>query len=1219
MRLSCIKLAGFKSFADSTTFQLPGQLVGVVGPNGCGKSNIMDAVRWVLGESRASELRGESMQDVIFNGTNTRKPASRASVELVFDNPDHRGGGQWQQFTEIAVKRTLTRDGTSSYLINNQIVRRKDVHDVFLGTGLGPRAYAIIGQGTINRIIESRPEELRLFLEEAAGVSKYKERRRETEIRLVDTRDNLIRVDDILQELTLQLEKLEQQAAIAQRYNALQAEVTEKKTALWCLQWQDAQKDFDRLHLMHLTAGNALEEKRTQLTQFETQAESLRQHHVTTNSEVHQAQASVYKARAEVSRLEADLRFTQEQIRQHQTRLQNLQIQNLQWQERQNTALQDLESLLAKNNQTEEEQEQLQAQLEQEIEQFSPMEDHLYNLKRTLAEHQQATRQFEQQQQINQLQLRHVQTQSDQAQQQLQKIQHAKTQAQIANDIAWREGMDTDSLNTIDLSTAIEITGEKLTHWQQQQSDNQLQRHALGVQLTQAGEHTQTMHNELNSHTQLQTQLSARLQTLEHVQTQLQTNQPLQPWLQEKNLLNTKPLWQHIQIESGWEMALEVALGQRLFALLVDESQLLDAVQYPPASKLSIYDNHIENEQKNTDTSGKKVPTTNCGLPHLLSKVRHVHIAQQQVLHTSLQHVYCVDSLVQALQFRKKLQIHEIIYTAAGHAVTKTGVDFYARDEDDTARVGLLARAQEIDALKKETKVQDLIAQQKKHQSRTAAQGHDELRQRMQILQDAQNYAQKEEQKVQLQHQKLLQSQQQQQQQQTQWEIDQVELMVQMQHTSVQKEELEDQILVSDEQLQESQAAQQNSQHNLEQHTQRVDGIQKNIRQIERKLQEAEFSHQNLAEQHKQLTKYIASSSQQQVQFDQETQTLEQALNALLSTLDEYKCENKNTDASTAVPSLQFALQQQVDAEHVLLEKNQKLNDLAQQLRDIEQHRIDCNAKLEPLRQQLVDLALRQQAAELSATQYANQLQKQDNPIHKPQMLEILLTLQEKGATKPSTLQQEIDRSQREMTQFGAVNLVAVDELHLAQQRQSFLHDQVQDLQQAIGTLDNAIAKIDAETRDLLRNTFDAVNTHFGSMFPLLFGGGNAKLVMTGEEILNTGVQVVAQPPGKKNQSIQLLSGGEKALTAIALVFAIFKLNPAPFCLLDEVDAPLDDSNTERYAQLVQKMSTETQFLFISHNKIAMQMAQQLIGVTMQEQGVSRVVTVDIASALQSA
>ena len=386
MRLNSIKLSGFKSFAEPTNFLLPGQLVGVVGPNGCGKSNIMDAVRWVLGESKASELRGESMQDVIFNGTTTRKPASRASVELVFDNDDHRAGGQWNQFTEIAVKRVLTRDGNSSYFINNQPVRRRDVQDVFLGTGLGPRAYAIIGQGTISRIIESKPEELRLFLEEAAGVSKYKERRRETENRLSDTRENLTRVQDILRELNANLDKLEKQAEVAQKYHALNESVTLKQQQQWFLKRAEAQADQNRIHTESQVAVNALESRTADLRHVEAELEAVRQAHYAAGDQVNQAQGRLYEASAEVGRLETEIRFVVESRQRVALRLQTLQEQDTQWATRSQDAQTELGQLTDLEQLGSEKTALLAAQVEEQAQALPELEDALRLAQRMSAE-----------------------------------------------------------------------------------------------------------------------------------------------------------------------------------------------------------------------------------------------------------------------------------------------------------------------------------------------------------------------------------------------------------------------------------------------------------------------------------------------------------------------------------------------------------------------------------------------------------------------------------------------------------------------------------------------------------------------------------------------------------------------------------------------------------------------------------------------------------------
>ncbi|HQY39247.1 MAG TPA: AAA family ATPase, partial [Giesbergeria sp.] len=400
MRLNSIKLSGFKSFAEPTNFLLPGQLVGVVGPNGCGKSNIMDAVRWVLGESKASELRGESMQDVIFNGTNTRKPASRSSVELIFDNADHRAGGQWNQYGEIAVKRVLTRDGSSSYYINNQPVRRRDVQDVFLGTGLGPRAYAIIGQGTISRIIESRPEELRLFLEEAAGVSKYKERRRETENRLHDTRENLTRVEDILRELNANLEKLEKQAEVAARYNLLQGDATLKQHQQWFLKRADAEADQEKVRMDGLQAVNDLEARMADLRHVESELETIRQAHYAAGDQVNQAQGKLYEATAEVGRLEAEIRYVVEGRQRVEQRLVQLAEQIAQWQARREEADAELERLAGAGVDAEEKAELLAAQVEEQAMRLPDLEDALRQSQNHANEQRSAVVQVQQQIQV---------------------------------------------------------------------------------------------------------------------------------------------------------------------------------------------------------------------------------------------------------------------------------------------------------------------------------------------------------------------------------------------------------------------------------------------------------------------------------------------------------------------------------------------------------------------------------------------------------------------------------------------------------------------------------------------------------------------------------------------------------------------------------------------------------------------------------------------------
>uniref|UniRef100_UPI002622B583 chromosome segregation SMC family protein n=1 Tax=Ramlibacter sp. TaxID=1917967 RepID=UPI002622B583 len=572
MRLTSIKLSGFKSFADPTNFMLPGQLVGVVGPNGCGKSNIMDAVRWVLGESRASELRGESMQDVIFNGTNTRKPASRSSVELVFDNADHRAGGQWAQFVEIAVKRVLTRDGTSSYYINNQPVRRRDVQDVFLGTGLGPRAYAIIGQGTISRIIDSKPEELRLFLEEAAGVSKYKERRRETENRLSDTRENLTRVEDILRELNANLDKLEKQAEVAARYQQLQGDATLKQQQLWFLRRAEAEVDQGRIKQDADKAVNELESRIADLRRVESDLETIRQAHYAAGDQVNQAQGALYEASAEVGRLEAEIRFVVEGRQRVEQRLQQLKEQTEQWATRRDDAAGEVETLAEQGLAAEEQAMLLAAQVEDQAQQLPDLEEALRQAQARATEQRASVAQVQQQIQVLAADQRNIEEQSNQL---------SLRRERLVADRSALAAPDEQRLTLLQ---------QQLAAAQEAAQAAEARLHELQEQVPALDESRRGKQQSLNEQTSRQADLSARLDALKALQEKVQTDGKLRPWLQRHGLDHLQGLWSKIHIEQGWENALEAALRERLASLEVSRLDMVRAFagDAPPA-KLSFH------------------------------------------------------------------------------------------------------------------------------------------------------------------------------------------------------------------------------------------------------------------------------------------------------------------------------------------------------------------------------------------------------------------------------------------------------------------------------------------------------------------------------------------------------------------------------------------------------------------------------------------------------
>lgn len=1168
MRLTSIKLSGFKSFAEPTNFMLPGQLVGVVGPNGCGKSNIMDAVRWVLGESKASELRGESMQDVIFNGTTTRKPASRSSVELIFDNADHRAGGQWSQFAEIAVKRVLTRDGTSSYYINNQPVRRRDVQDVFLGTGLGPRAYAIIGQGTISRIIESKPEELRLFLEEAAGVSKYKERRRETENRLHDTRENLTRVEDILRELNANLEKLEKQAEVAARYNALQADVTLKQHQLWFLKRAEAEADQVRIKADADKAVVDLESRVADLRRIESELETIRQAHYAAGDQVNQAQGQLYEASAEVGRLEAEIRFVVEGRQRVEQRLLQLKEQTAQWATRKEEAEAETENLAAQTMEAEERATLLAAQVEEQGMQLPDLEEAVRQAQSKSSEQRGAVSQVQQQIQVLAADQRNIEEQSRQLNQRRERL--------VA---------DRNALAAPDEARLTNLQAQ-LTAAQEAAETADARLHELQEQVPQMDEDRRAKQQDVNTQGARQADLSARMEALKALQEKVRTDGKLQPWLAKHGLGGLQGLWSRIHVEQGWENALEAALRERLNSLEVSRLDMVRAfASDAPPAKLAFY--HLP---------AAGVPEAAGALPRLADLLRLNDAGQKALLSDWLHGCYTAASLEEALAAREKLQAGEAIYVKSGHAVTAHSVSFYAQDSE---QAGMLARQQEIENLEKQLRAQALISEESRSALVRAEAAYTDASQRLTTARREAAETQSRAHELQVESMRLTQLAEQTRARSEQIAGDLAEVDALLEDLQERRVAAEARFEELDMQLADSQERHAQLDERVIEAERKLAEAREQHRSLERQAQEAQFAQRALEARRGELQRAIETATQQTTSIAAEEERAQAELARL-------------TDAA-AQAGLQSALELKSEREQVLGAKRSEYDDLTAKLRASDERRLQLERELDPLRQRITDLQLKEQAARLGLEQYTQLLaDAQAN-------LEAVARSIQDGNVRLSGMQSEIDRLHREIAALGAVNLAALEELSTARERKQFLDAQSKDLIEAMTTLEDAIRKIDAETRDLLGSTFNTVNEHFGRMFPELFGGGNAKLMMTGEEILDSGVQVMAQPPGKKNQTIHLLSGGEKALTAIALVFAIFQLNPAPFCLLDEVDAPLDDANTERYAKLVSSMSKETQFLFISHNKIAMEMAEQLIGVTMQEQGVSRIVAVDMESAVSMA
>ena len=1171
MRLSSIKLSGFKSFVDPTNFQVPGQLVGVVGPNGCGKSNIIDAVRWVLGESKASELRGESMQDVIFNGSTYRKPSGRASVELVFDNSDGKAAGQWGQYAEIAVKRTLTRDGTSTYYINGQPVRRRDIQDIFLGTGLGPRAYAIIGQGMISRIIESRPEELRVFLEEAAGVSKYKERRRETENRLSDTRENLLRVEDILRELNANLEKLEAQAMVAKRFHQLQADQEEKQKLLWLLRKNEATNEQLRWFREMEQAQLELEAQTAKLRSVELDLEHLRQAHFATGDRLHTAQGALYQTNSEIGSLEAQIKFVVESRTRLQNQLGTLTAQRDQW--------------LAQRQEYQEQLEEAEFTLEELGARAEAVQMAVEAHGERVPELETAWRELSGRSNESRARIMGVQQRIELA------SAHQRNAAGILTSLASRRERLQQERNGLNLPDSATLDNLRM-----QLEEKQLALEEQTMLLEEAGARQEAVAAErreaqaqVQRESSASAQLDARLAALRQMQDRVQTQGKVQPWLEKHELGGLPRLWQKLDVEEGWETALEAVLRERAGALEMSNLDWANGFfgDAPPA-RLALYSPALASGAPSAPSAPADAP----GLKPFASLLRLNDPGVRGVLDDWLHHVYVAQDAAEALGARARLPQGGSFVTRQGHLITRSSVRFHAPDAEQD---GMLARQHDIENTAKQLRAQALLADEARSRATRADAAASELERRLQDGRQRSGQFQREVHALQIEVLKQSEVEARFNQRSGQIAADLLEIAAQEAEQRQAAAEAEQEFEQLDMELAELQGAHEDGQTTLMDKEQALADARQKLRDLERGAQEAQFAERSQRSKIDELRRNIATASSQAEQVG--------------ASLGAGRLELEALEAGTAHEGLQELLDRRSTQERALSDARHELDQVALQLRQAEEARMGNERSLQPQRDRITEMQLKEQAARLNQEQFAEALASTGAD-------EALLGEKLDPELKPQYLQGEVTRLTNAIAALGAVNLAAVDELAQATERKRYLDSQNQDLQEAIATLEDAISRIDRETRDLLQDTFDRVNTHFSELFPILFGGGNAKLVMTGDEILDSGVQVMAQPPGKKNATIHLLSGGEKALTATALVFSMFRLNPAPFCLLDEVDAPLDDANTERFCRMVKRMSEHTQFLFISHNKIAMEMANQLIGVTMQEQGVSRIVAVDMESAL---
>lgn len=1165
MRLSKIKLAGFKSFVDPTTINFSSNLTAIVGPNGCGKSNTIDAVRWVMGESSAKHLRGEAMADVIFNGSSARKPVGKASVELVFDNTEGKLGGQYASFNEMAIRREVTREGASNYFINNTKCRRRDVTDIFLGTGLGPRSYAIIEQGTISRLIEAKPEELRVFLEEAAGISKYKERRRETENRIRHTRDNLDRLDDVRSELEQQLNRLQRQAKTAEKYRELKQDERAARANVLALRLRAINAEISTRANALGEAENAAEAALANQRKLETQLETQRQNQSTANDTLNTVQARYYSVGGEIARLEQHL--------QHHRDLKQRQTDAL---EHAKTQLDTLKNQQNNDQARLNQHEQTLAALEPQITAISTQEKTLsdnvqaaetalQNWQKQWEEHTQKATAPRQQAEVERTKINHLEREFQRRQQRENKLKQELNQltnnTQNTPDIAALETALTQA------STACETAEQALA------------KHKTTLQHTR--EQERNVNTQLNTTRGQLQKLNGRLASLEALQQAAlhRTNNTTANWLKNQTLTNAPRLAEQLQVNPGWETAVEAVLGHYLDAVCVENLDTLNqALSTLDKAQLSL----VEPLRAPAEV------TTN-------SLLAQLNQAEKFPFAGLLAPIKTADDLSAALSARQQLAAYELIVTRNG---TLVGPNWLRLPRDDNAQAGVLAREQEIRSL---TKERDALQQQVQSQQTE----HDQLREQAQKLE-----REREQQQNQLNQAHRTQNDTRSRLQSAQTRLEQTEKR--QAELTQELTEVVQRISTDDDELKAARgrletAMQQMAEFEDQRKAQLAEKneLQQQLNQARNTYREARDNlHRLTLQRETQRTAMsgIEAHLQRTITQQQELQNQYKTLSATV------------TDADEPIEAAQKQLKDQLEQQHVveieLTAAREAVADVDGQLRTFSQQRQHIEQQVEQCRKAVEAHKLAQQEHQVRRQTLHEQLVEAGQA---PEELLVALTDNDNITEWEARLNQLEARIQR----LGAINLAAIDECRQQEERKTYLDAQHADLSEALATLENAIGKIDRETRSRFKETFEKVNAGFQTMFPRLFGGGYASLELTSDDLLATGVHVMARPPGKRNTSIHLLSGGEKALTAVALVFAIFELNPAPFCMLDEVDAPLDDANVGRFSKMVAAMSEHVQFIFITHNKITMETASQLSGVTMQEAGVSRLVAVDIDEALQ--
>ena len=1163
MRLKSIKLAGFKSFVDPTTTNFPENLTAVVGPNGCGKSNIIDAVRWVMGESSAKHLRGESMADVIFNGSNARKPVAQASIELIFDNSDATVTGEYGKFNEISVKRQVTRDGQSNYFLNGTKCRRKDIADIFLGTGLGPRSYAIIEQGMISRLIEAKPEELRVYIEEAAGISKYKARRRETENRIRRTRENLERLTDIREELERQLERLSRQASAAEKYKQYKEEERLKGAQLKALRWKGLDTQVQQLDHVIGELDVSIEAKVAEQRHVDAEVERLREQHHEVQERFNEVQQHFYALGAEVARLEQNIQNQRERKQQLYEELDQINASFRESDEHltmDTEKVAELDAILAER---EPELEMISEQQEVSSEALALAEEAMQNWQQAWEEFNGKSGESRRQAEVEQSRIQHLEKSQERLQDRIERLKKEQ-----------------ESLDAGPLAQEMRQLEEQVEQFRAQTEESELRSESLQEEINQMRRENGDRGRQLEDAREKLQALKGRRTSLEALQkAAMGDDGAVSDWLNRHELDAEPRLADQVQVAEGWEKALEAVLGDALQAVAVSGlDQVSDWLGDLDHGRLAL-----------VSPAGFKGEGSAGDL--LRDKV------DGQVPEGLLAGVYVADNLDAALTLRGQLAAHESVVTRDGIWL---GPDWLKVAKEEDQEAGILERRRELESLEDEIETLQVTV--------------DELKEQLESTREQIGELEEEREDVQRQAARLNRDLGEINAQVSARQVRLEQITMRRERLGKEMDEANEQLEQEQEQMKEGRAVLAEALDAMEADSGQREALLSRRDELRLKLDEARQKARHDRDQSHQVAMEVQGAKTQADSLRQNLSRLEAQVQAMAerkALLEEQTREGDDPGAELQ-QQLEEKLAVRLEAEHKLTEARRELETVDHEMRNLEGQRGQYERQAQEIRSTMDQKRMQWQDLSTRRQTVAEQLSEQNFDLKT-----ILDNLPEEANEQEWA--QEMDLIGQRISRLGQINLAAIDEYQQQSERKNYLDSQNDDLEDALKTLENAIRKIDRETRARFKEYFDRINRGLQELFPKVFGGGHAYLELTGEDLLDTGVAIMARPPGKRNSTIHLLSGGEKALTALSLVFSIFQLNPAPFCLLDEVDAPLDDANVGRFCNLVSEMSAKVQFIYITHNKIAMEMAATLMGVTMHEPGVSRLVSVDVEEAAEMA